>query len=116
MGFALQAVVTKVLDTEFGHGLLAVVTTWPIFAFIVPTVGGYVMQHWALRTGYLAPATAAVNCSTLAVSVILGIFIFEESISQGQSRLVPALVGLGLAVLGVAVLAYRQPRRRVEGA
>ena len=115
MAFALQAAVTKVLVTEFGHGLLAVLTTWPLYAFIVPTVGGYVLQQWALRTGFLAPATAAVNGSTLAVSVILGIFIFGESISQGHSRLVPALVGLGLVALGVAVLAYRQPRRRDEG-
>jgi drug/metabolite transporter (DMT)-like permease len=112
MAFALQAAVTKLLVTEFAHGLLAVFTTWPLYAFIAPTIGGYVLQQWALRTGFLAPATAAVNGSTLAVSVILGILIFEESISQGHSRLAPALVGLGLAVLGVAVLAYRQPRRR----
>jgi drug/metabolite transporter (DMT)-like permease len=115
IGFALQAAVTKVLVTELRHGLLAVFITWPVYAFIVPTVGGYVLQQWALRTGYLAPATAAVNGSTLAVSVMLGILIFDESISQGQNRLAPAFAGLGLAVLGVAVLAYRQPRRRVRG-
>jgi drug/metabolite transporter (DMT)-like permease len=52
MAFALQAAVTKVLVTEFGHGLLAVLTTWPLYAFVVPTVGGYVLQQWALRTGF----------------------------------------------------------------
>ena len=111
IAFAFQAAVTKALVTELDHGLMAVFTAWPIYAFILPTAGGYVLQQWALRTGFLAPATAALNCSTLAISVILGIFVFNESISQGESRLVPALVGLGLAILGVMVLAYRHPGR-----
>ena len=115
IAFAFQAAVTKVLVLELRHGLGAVFTTWPLYGLVVPAVGGYVLQQWALRTGFLAPATAALNCSTLAISVILGVLIFAESISQGQSRLVPALVGLALAAAGVAVLAYRQPRRVGEG-
>ena len=115
VGFAFQAAVTKVLVIEFSHGLTPLFTTWPIYVFIVPAFGGYVLQQWALRPGFLAPATAALNSSTLAVSVLLGIVVFEESLSQGQSGLVLALVGLGLAVVGVVVLSYRQPRRPGAG-
>ena len=114
VGFAFQAAVTKVLVTEFDHGLTALFTTWPIYVFVVPALGGYVLQQWALRAGFLAPATAALNSSTLAVSVMLGVVVFEESLSHGEGGLALALVGLGLAVVGVVVLSYRQPRRPGE--
>ena len=54
---------------------------------------------------------AASNASTLAMSVLLGVTLFQESISQSQGRLSPALIGLALAVIGVALLASPEPGR-----
>jgi hypothetical protein len=42
-------------------------------------------------------------------SVILGVSLFGEMLSKDQRRLSPALLGLALAVIGVALLASPEP-------
>jgi drug/metabolite transporter (DMT)-like permease len=105
LGFAFQAAVTKVFVTQIGYGLVAILTSWTTYALILSALAGFGLQQSALKTGFLAPALAASNASTLAMSVLLGITLFQESISQGQGRLLPALIGLTLAIIGVALLA-----------
>jgi hypothetical protein len=48
--------------------------------------------------------------------VILGVTLFQETVSRGEARLPPALIGLALAITGVVLLAYPESRRRVEPA
>jgi hypothetical protein len=57
---------------------------------------------------------SASNASTLVASVILGLILFAESLSRGQGQLLPAILGLTLAISGVLLLstpdvAKRQP-------
>ena len=103
--FAYQAAVTKVFVTELGGGLVSVLTMWTTYALVVSALAGFALQQSALKTGFLAPAMAASNATTLVISVVLGITVFEESLSSGGGRLAPALVGLVLAVVGVVLLA-----------
>lgn len=108
-GFAYQAAVTKVFVTELGGGLVSVLTMWSTYALIVSAVLGFVLQQSALKTGFLAPAMAASNATTLVISVVLGVTVFEETLTKGGGRLVPGLVGLALATVGVALLATGTP-------
>jgi lysylphosphatidylglycerol synthetase-like protein (DUF2156 family) len=109
LGFAFQAAVTKVFMTQLGYGLGAILSTWTTYALIVSALAGFALQQSALKTGFLAPAMAASNASTLAMSVLLGVTLFQESISHGQGRLPPALFGLALAIVGVVLLASPEP-------
>ena len=109
LGFAFQASVTKVFMTQIGYGLGAILTTWTTYALIVSALAGFALQQSALKTGFLAPAMAACNASTLAMSVLLGVTLFQETISKGQGRLSPALIGLTLAIIGVVLLASPEP-------
>ena len=62
---------------------------------------------------------AALNAATLAVSVLIGVTLFEEAISQGGDHLLPAIAGLALAMAGVVILALgrdEQPRSPSGGA
>jgi drug/metabolite transporter (DMT)-like permease len=111
LGFAFQAAVTKVFVTQLGYGLGAILSSWTTYALIVSALAGFALQQSALKTGYLAPAMAACNAATLAMSVLLGVTLFQESISHGQGRLLPAIVGLTLAIIGVVLLASPEPRR-----
>ena len=111
LGFAFQAAVTKVFVTQIGYGLGAILTSWTTYALIISALAGFGLQQSALKTGFLAPAMAASNAATLAMSVLLGVTLFQESISQSQGRLSPALIGLALAVIGVALLASPEPGR-----
>jgi len=109
-GFAFQAAVTKVFVTQLGGGVVALLGSWTTYALIVSALAGFALQQSALKTGFLAPAMAASNAATLAVSVILGITVFQESMSHGGGRLVPAVVGLGIALVGVLTLAAPEPQ------
>jgi drug/metabolite transporter (DMT)-like permease len=111
LGFAFQAAVTKVFVTQIGYGLGAILSTWTTYALIVSALAGFALQQSALKTGFLAPSMAACNASTLAASVLLGVTLFQESVSHGQGRLLPALIGLILAIIGVVLLASPEPRR-----
>jgi len=110
-GFAFQAAVTKVFMTQIGSGLGAILTSWTTYALILTALAGFALQQSALKTGYLAPAMAASNASTLAMSVLLGVTLFQESISRDQDRLSPALIGLTLAVIGVLLLASPESKQ-----
>jgi hypothetical protein len=90
----------------------AILSTWTTYALILSALAGFALQQSALKTGFLAPAMAASNASTLAMSVLLGVTLFQETISHGQDRLPPALFSLALAIVGVALLASPEPRRQ----
>ena len=105
IGFAFQAAVTKVWVGDLGGGLSAVLTTWTTYALVVSALAGFALQQSALKTSFLAPAMAASNASTLVISVILGVTVFQETLSNGSGHMGPAVVGLVLAVVGVGLLA-----------
>ena len=104
VGFALQATVTKVFVGELGHGINALLTTWSTYVLIASTLIGFVLQQSALKTGVLPSAMAASNASTLMFSVLFGIAIFDETLTHGNT-LLPAWIGLAIAIAGVLALA-----------
>jgi drug/metabolite transporter (DMT)-like permease len=109
-GYAFQAAVTKVFVTQLGSGVLALLASWTTYGLIVSALAGFALQQSALKTGFLAPAMAACNASSLAMSVFIGVTLFEETISRGEGRLSPALIGLALAIAGVIMLASPEKR------
>jgi hypothetical protein len=115
--FGFQAAVTKVFVTEIGYGLAAILSTWTTYALILSALVGFALQQSALKTGILAPAMAASNAASLTTSVLLGVVIFQETLSKGQGRLSPALIALAIAVFGVILLALpesKQPKIATE--
>jgi len=116
VGFALQAAVTKVFMTVIGKGLPAVLSSWTIYVLIASALAGFVLQQSALKTGVLAPAMASANSVTLFASVVLGITVFGERISNGNARLAPAIAGLAVALGGIVLLAGAEPPQPAEPA
>jgi hypothetical protein len=101
--------VTKQFVTLVGHGLSTVLTSWEVYVLVVSALVGLVFQQSALRSGVLAPAMASANAVTLVASVVLGVAVFGETLTGGGGRQVPALLGLALAVVGIALLATAKP-------
>ncbi len=104
--YAFQAAVTKVFVNQLGNGVAYLLTSWTTYALIISALVGFAMQQSALKTGYLAPAMAASNATTLIASALLGVIVFGETLSNGQGLLIPAVIGLGMAVAGVVMLAF----------
>jgi len=105
LSYAYQAAVTKVFVSQLGYGVAALLTSWTTYSLILSALAGFALQQSALKTGFLAPAMAASNASTLITSVLLGVTLFQETLSNGQGRLLPAIIGLILAIFGVVLLA-----------
>ena len=114
VGFALQATVTKEFMTIIGGGIEALLSSWEIYALITTAVVGFVLQQSALKTGVLAPAMASSNAVTLFASIVFGIAVFGEKLSNGSNRLAPALIGLAVALVGVVLLAGTKPPQPSE--
>ena len=115
VAFAMQSAVTKVFITDVGQGLSAVLSSWTIYVLIVTALAGFVLQQSALKAGVLAPAMASSNAVTLFGSVVFGATVFGESLSSGGARLAPALIGLGVALVGIVLLAGAQSPQHSEG-
>ena len=109
IAFATQSAVTKVFVSEVGRGLAPVLSSWTIYVLAATALAGFALQQSALRTGVLAPAVASSNAVTLFGSVVLGAAVFGESLSSDGARLTPALIGLGVALAGVILLAGAKP-------
>jgi len=115
IAFALQAAVTKVFVTVVGQGLSAVLSSWTIYVLIASALVGFVLQQSALKTGILAPAMASSNAVTLFGSVVFGATVFGEKLSSGGARLAPAVIGLGVALIGIVLLAGARPPQASQG-
>jgi hypothetical protein len=114
VGFAFQATVTKQFMTIIGSGIGGLFTSWEIYALVATAFTGFILQQSALRTGILAPAMASSNAVTLFASVVFGITVFGERLSNGNNRLAPAFIGLGVALAGVVLLAGTKPPQASE--
>jgi drug/metabolite transporter (DMT)-like permease len=106
--FAFQAAVTKVFVHVLHHGPGAIFSSWTTYALILSAILGFVLQQSALKTGVLAPAMASSNAMTLFASALLGGIVFGESFAHGDGRMVPTVIGLAAALVGVCVLAGEQ--------
>jgi drug/metabolite transporter (DMT)-like permease len=115
-GFALQTAVTKTFVTEVGGGVLALVADWSVYVLAASAIAGFVLQQSALKTGVLAPAMASSNAVSLFGGVILGSVVYGETLSHGNGHLVPAVIGLAVAVIGIVLLARAQGPTSTEPA
>jgi drug/metabolite transporter (DMT)-like permease len=116
VGFAFQATVTKEFTNTLGHGIGSLLTSWEIYALIASAIVGFILQQSALKTGILAPAMASSNAVTLFASIVFGITVFDERLVKENGALVPAVLGLVIALVGIVRLAGTKPPTAPEPA
>jgi drug/metabolite transporter (DMT)-like permease len=75
--------------------------TWALlgFGFIA-----FLIQQLSLATGQLAPAMAAVSVANPAVSVILGILLYEERLTRPPWHVLVAAIALLAAFAGATII------------
>ncbi|WP_328550878.1 MULTISPECIES: DMT family transporter [unclassified Streptomyces] len=104
IGNALTAALLKSATGTFAdHGFAAFLTSWQTYGFALAGVTAVLLLENALQPGPLAASQPALTIGDAAVSLALGITLFDEEIRTGW-WLVPMMLGALLIVTGVLVL------------
>jgi drug/metabolite transporter (DMT)-like permease len=101
--FGLSAMFTKPVLDDLHVSVADAAGDWRTWALLGFGFVAFLIQQLSLATGQLAPAMAAVSVSNPAISVILGILIYEERLTRPGWHVVVAFAAL-LAALGGAVM------------
>jgi drug/metabolite transporter (DMT)-like permease len=99
----LAVAFAKPVLNDLHSSLSAAAENWCTWALLALGFAGFLIQQLSLATGQLAPAMAAVSVSNPAVSVLLGILLYQERLTRPGWHVVVAFAAL-LAALGGAVL------------
>jgi drug/metabolite transporter (DMT)-like permease len=114
--FGLQAAVLKQATGQLGDIELGDASTW----WAIPTVMAVnlvalVGQNLAMRAGRLSAALSTITVLTPAVSTLLGIALFGETLNSAPLNIVAATIGVAVTVAGVVQLAASPALLAAEG-
>jgi drug/metabolite transporter (DMT)-like permease len=117
--FGLSASLCKPTMEILGDdGISAVLGSWELYAFAGAGILAFVIQQVSLATGNLAASVATVSVCNPLVSIVIGTLLLDERLAEPLWHKVVAYSGLGLALLGAAVisLATEGAKERQESA
>lgn len=102
--FGLGATFSKPVLADLHVSIGEAAGDWRSWALIGFSVGGFVLHQLALSTGQLAPAVAAVSTANPVISVVLGIFLFQERLTRPGWHVVIGVIALLAALYGVIMI------------
>ena len=101
--FGLSAMFTKPVLKDLHVSVWEAAGDWRPWALLGFGFIAFLIQQLSLSSGQLAPAVAAVSVANPAISVILGIILFQEQLTRPGWHVVVAFAAL-FAALGGAVM------------
>jgi len=103
--YALPASMWKpTADVLNADGLGGMLTDWEFYAFAAAGLIAFVVQQISLATGHLASSVATVSVCNPVVSIVIGIVVLEERLSEPNWHKLIAYGGLGVALLGAIAI------------
>jgi drug/metabolite transporter (DMT)-like permease len=106
--FALSAALTKTVVSELDNGIVTVVTTWPLYGLIAVGYVSMTLNQMSLDAGALAATMATSTALDPIASVVLGLALFQETISADPVEVIVILLALAVVVGAMVVLARDQ--------
>jgi drug/metabolite transporter (DMT)-like permease len=108
--YGVSAFLVKLLTAEFGSGLVAVFTNWPIYALAVVAPAGFLLQQDAFQQGtLLAPVLSITTACDPIISIFLAWLWLNEKLSSSPAAIFGQVVALLLMIFGIVVLAHHSP-------
>lgn len=98
-------VLTKTVVSELGHGVLAAVTSWTLYALIVVGLSGTYLQQLSFQAGALHTSLPIIIVLEPVVAAVMGVTMFHEQLQVAGLRIVvlaAAVVLMGIATVAVA--------------
>ena len=117
LAFGLISCLTKeVVEVFEDDGVVAMFEDWQLYAIVALGFVGMTITQQGLQTGVLPPEVATSSIFNPAISVVLGLALFEETIHRSAVDSVAAVLALLAMFAGVAVLALSPPQPRADEA
>ncbi len=113
--FGLSASFAKTTIDQLSGGILDVLSHPEFYALVGIGLVAFVIQQLSLSTGQFAPAMAAVAVSNPAISVILGVLLFQESLTRPAWHVLVAVAALIAAFYGAYMITAANREREVPG-
>ncbi|WP_433532267.1 DMT family transporter [Micromonospora sp. CA-263727] len=98
IAYSLAAALAKEVTDRYRGDLLETVLSWPALGLAVAAAVGVVLNQSAFQHGRLAAPLTALTLTDPVVSVLIGITVFQETLTATPGR----VVGLALASATVA--------------
>jgi hypothetical protein len=103
--YALSAAMWKPTSAaRVSGGLSGMLSSWEFYAWAAAAVVAFVVQQVSLAAGHLASSVATVSVCNPLVSVVIGILVLQETLSDPLWHKVVAFGGLGLALYAAIVI------------
>jgi drug/metabolite transporter (DMT)-like permease len=92
------------------HGVVAVLTNWPLYALIVIGPAGFLLNQNAYQSDKsLAPALAVITVTDPLVAIGVGVLWLDETLRSGPGPVIGEIIALGILVGGVWLVAHGAP-------
>ena len=115
LAFGLVSCLTKeVVEVFEDDGVVAMFEDWQLYAIVALGFVGMTVTQQGLQTGVLPPEVATSSIFNPALSVVLGLVLFDEAIHRDVVDSVAAVLALVAMFAGVAVLALSPPQPRAD--
>ncbi len=115
--FGVSACLVKpTLEALHAGGASEALSTWELYAMAGTGIYAFVLQQVSLSEGFLATSVATVSVANPVVSVVIGTLLFDERLSRPAWHVFVAVSGLGLALIGAAMISIARERRESSSA
>jgi drug/metabolite transporter (DMT)-like permease len=102
VSYGLAAFVIKLLTSEFGGGLSAIFTNWPIYVFAVVGPAGFILNQNALQQGtLLAPVQAIISVADPVISIALGVAWLDVRLRSSPGAIAGEIISFLLLTVGI---------------
>lgn len=106
--YGVAAFLVKLVISDAGAGIGALLTDWPIYALAVVGPLGFLLNENAFQSGtLLAPVLSIITVCDPVISVTLGWFWLGEQLSGTPAGIAGEILSLMLMSAGVVVIAHR---------
>jgi drug/metabolite transporter (DMT)-like permease len=112
--YGLAAGLTKASSHLLSGGVLNLLEHWQPYALAAAGVGGMLVAQSAFQAGSLEASLPPMTVIDPIVSILVGVFAFEETISASGPAIALEVVALAAMSAGVFVLARSEAGRRVD--
>jgi drug/metabolite transporter (DMT)-like permease len=109
--WGLFAVLTKGVVDRLDDGILALLKTPELYAWVVVAIAATAWQQSSFRAGSLTASLPTMTVTEPIVGSLLGVVVLGEALRPGEAGWLTLVVAVAVMVFATAALARGGPRR-----